>query len=136
MVAGRAVDKLGGDAHAVACFPDASFEDVGHAECPRHLLHIDLHTRESECGVTGNDRQRGDLRQVRDDVLGYAVAEIFLLRLAAHVDERKYAHRFLLLPPRSFFRTIGGMRARVRTARSPDGLEELVERLRAALPSP
>lgn len=34
-----------------------------------------------------------DLRQVGDQIFGNAVAEVFLLRIAAHVDERQYADR-------------------------------------------
>ena len=48
---------------------------------------------EGEGGVAGDDRQRRHLRQVGDDVLGDAVAEIFLLGIAAHVDERQDADR-------------------------------------------
>ena len=93
MVAGGAVDQLGGDPNPVASFADAAFQHVGDAERLRDFLHVDRLALEREGRVARHHRQRGHLRQIGDDVLADSVAEILLLGLAAHVDERKHAYR-------------------------------------------
>ena len=93
MVAGLAVDQLGVDPHPVAGLADAAFEHMGDIELARDLADIESLALERECGVPGNDREGRDLREVGDDVVGYPVAEIFLLRVAAQIDERQHADR-------------------------------------------
>ena len=94
VVAGRAVDQLGGDPHPAAGLAHAAFEHVADAELARHLgqTSTDL-ALEREGGVARDHDQRRDLRQVGDDVLADAVAEILLLGIAAHVGERQHADR-------------------------------------------
>ena len=60
-----------------------------------NLGHVDRLALEGEGGVAGDDGERGRLRQVGDDVLGDAVAEVFLLRIAAHVGEGQHGDREL-----------------------------------------
>ena len=91
MVAGRAVDQLRGDAHAGARLAHAAFEDVSDAELARRVLDVDLLALETERRVARDDRQRRNLRQIGDDVLADPVAEIFLLRISAHILERQHA---------------------------------------------
>ena len=93
VVAGLAVDQLGVDPNPIAGLADAAFQHVGDVELARDLADIESLALERECGVAGNDREGRDLRQVGDDVVGYPVAEIFLLRVAAQIDERQHADR-------------------------------------------
>ena len=69
---------------------------MGDVERARDFLDVHHLALEREGGVARDHEQRRDLRQIGDDVLGDAVAEIFLLRIAAHVDERKHADRHAL----------------------------------------
>ena len=52
--------------------------------------------------LRADDRQRRDFRQIGRDVLADPVAEIFLLRIAGHVLERKHADRRLDRASRAF----------------------------------
>src|SRR5689334_4625132 len=92
MLAGRAVDQLRVDANAISSFSDTAFQHVGDIELTRHLLHVRALSLETEGGVAGDDLEGGNLRKVGRDVLADAVAEIFLLRIAAHIDEGKDAN--------------------------------------------
>ena len=91
VVAGGAIDQLRGDAHAAARLAHAALEHVLHLELARHLRHVDELALVHERAVARDDGQRRDLAQVGDDVLGDAVAEVLLLGIAAHVDERQHA---------------------------------------------
>ena len=55
----------------------------------RDLLHVDRHAAIAERGRARTHRQHAPARQLGDDVLGDAVAEIRLLRIAAQVGERQ-----------------------------------------------
>src|ERR1700751_4884007 len=59
---------------------------------PGDIAHIERLALELEGCVARDDLERRDLRQVGRDVLADAVAEIFLLGLAAHVGERKHTY--------------------------------------------
>jgi len=85
-----AVDQLAGDPDPPAGLADAALEDVPDAEFLADLLHPDRLALVGECGVAGDDEQPRDLRQVGDDVLGDSVAEVLLLRVAAHVVEGQH----------------------------------------------
>jgi hypothetical protein len=91
MAVGRALDQLCRDAHAVARFAHAALENMRDIELAGDLSDIDSLRLERERRVARDDGERGHLAQIGDDVLGDAVAEIFLLRIAAHVDEREDA---------------------------------------------
>ena len=93
VAAGRAVDQLRGDAHALAGLAHAALEHVADPELPRELPDVDVLALERERRVARGDRERGDLAEVGDDVFADAVAEILLLRLAAHVGEGQHADR-------------------------------------------
>ena len=87
MAARRGIDQLGGYANPVSRLPDAALEDIADLQLAGEL--VDLHglALEVEGRVAGNDEDRRNLGEVGDDVLGDAVAEIFLLRIAAHIRE-------------------------------------------------
>jgi hypothetical protein len=86
---GQRVDQLGSDSEAVAGFPDASFEDVAHAEIAANRPHVLLRALQLHRGRSGDDTQRLDLREVRDDLLGEPVAEVLVVRVGAQVCERE-----------------------------------------------
>ncbi len=97
VVVARRLDQLRRDAHATAGAAHAALEHVVDLQLPRHLRQVDVLALERERSVARDDGERGDLAQVRDDVLADAVAEIFLLQVAAHVGERQHADRYALL---------------------------------------
>ena len=91
VIAARAFDQLGGDAHALAGLAHAALEHMTDLELPRDLGHVDVFALERKGRIAGDHRKRGDLAQVGGDVFADAVAEILLLGIAAHVDERQHA---------------------------------------------
>ena len=58
MRAGRCIDQLPGDAHAVARLAQAAFEHIADTEVMPDLLHIDGATLVGEAGIAGDDEQR------------------------------------------------------------------------------
>src|SRR5258706_2482904 len=94
MPAGRAIDELRGDADATTGLAHAPFEQVADLEVPRDLRCVDKLALEREGRVARGNPQRRNLAQVRDDVLGDAVGEVFLFGVAAHVGERQNADRY------------------------------------------
>ena len=82
-----AVNQLSRYTHARARFAHTSFQDKIHREFLPNLLHLYRFSFIGKGSVTRDDEQAGDFRQVRNDVLGDAVAEILLLGVAAHVVE-------------------------------------------------
>ena len=89
MLAGFGVDKLAGDADALARGPHAPFEEITHTEILRDLPHVDRFALVDEARIASDDEQPTQPRQRRDDVLGDAVREEFLLWIAAEVGERQ-----------------------------------------------
>ncbi|ANY83542.1 hypothetical protein BB934_35360 (plasmid) [Microvirga ossetica] len=87
MTAISAVDKLRGDAHARADFPDTAFQYKVDPEILAHLLRLHRFALVGEGCVACDNEQAGDLRQVGDKVFGDPVTEILLLGVAAHVVE-------------------------------------------------
>ena len=81
------VDELARNADARGGFAHTAFEDEIGAQLSADALHFHGLTFVGERRVTCDDRQRRNLREIGDDVFGDAVAEIFLLRIAAHVRE-------------------------------------------------
>ena len=71
----------------------AAFQDVAHAELPPDLPHVHGAALVGEARIAGDDEQPADLRERGDDVLDHAVGEVVLLRIAAHVRERKDGDR-------------------------------------------
>ena len=89
------VDELRGDANAVPGFAHAAFEHVAHAKFAADLAHVDRLALVGERRVARDDEQPARSRQRRDDILGDAVGEILLLRIAAHVLEGQHRDRRL-----------------------------------------
>ena len=93
MAAGRCIDELSGNAHAVRRLADAAFQHVAHAQFAADLLHIDRPALVGEARIARDDEQPADARQGRDDVLDDAVGEIVLLGVAAQIHERQDGDR-------------------------------------------
>ena len=93
VVVRRGVDELGGDAHAVAALADAALQDVAHAKLASDAFDVDGLALVIERRIPRDDEEPAKLRQTRDDVLGNTVGEVFLLRVAAHIDERQDGDR-------------------------------------------
>src|SRR6516165_2775623 len=93
MGAGSNIDKLGADAHALPGSAYATFEDIADAKVAANLLEIDGFSFVGECGIASDDEKPAPFRQRRDDVLGNAVDEIFLLGIATDIVKRKDGDR-------------------------------------------
>jgi hypothetical protein len=91
MTAGVGIDQLDADTDPVACAPDAASDHRTNVQIAGHLLDVDCDAAVAECGRARPYRQQAPARQFDDDVLGDAIAEIFLCRIAAHIGERQHA---------------------------------------------
>jgi hypothetical protein len=89
----RGIDQLGGDANTIANTPYAAFEQVAHAQIAPNLADIGRLAFVLEARVAGDDKQLGEARQLRDDVVHDAIDQIFLLRMQAHIVEREHGNR-------------------------------------------
>jgi hypothetical protein len=90
---GFAVDELDRDPHAIGRFAHAAFDDVVHTKFTRDLLRLHRLAFVHENRVAGDHEKFAEPRQFGNDVLGQAVGKKLLLRIAAHVDERKHRDR-------------------------------------------
>src|SRR5258706_1153361 len=93
---GFRIDQLHGDADSITHLPHAPLEDVIDAEFARDLLHFYRLTLVYEGRVTRDNEQVMETGQLRYDVLCEAVREEFLLRIAAHVNQRQHGDGRLL----------------------------------------
>jgi hypothetical protein len=116
MPAAAGIDELGCDAHAIAGLADAPLEHKTHAQVAPDLLHFGRPALVDEGGVARDDEQARDLREIGDQVLGQAIAEILLLDIATHVREGQHGDRRLVRHGR---RRCGLTRARS-SSRRPD----------------
>jgi hypothetical protein len=82
------LDELCGNPHSVAAFTNTAFEDVPHAELATYLLNVDRAALVSEARITGDYEKPFYPRKTGDDVFDYAVAKVFLLRIATYILER------------------------------------------------
>ena len=83
MAAGLGVDELGRDAELVLGAADAALEHVAHVELASELPDIYRFALVLERGVAREHAEVARPRQLGQDVLGQAVAEIVLFRVAA-----------------------------------------------------
>ena len=79
--------ELGRDANSLPNASYAALDDVAYPKDPAHLFYIVGLVPIMERGVTRDDIQLVEPRQLSDDVFGNAVAEIGLRRIAAHIGE-------------------------------------------------
>src|SRR6266508_6927890 len=83
----RAIDQLRCDQHLLPHFPYTTFQDVPYPHFSTNLLDLHSFALVGKGGVTGDDKEAGELGEVRRDVLGDAVTEILLLRVIAHIGK-------------------------------------------------
>src|SRR4029434_1842302 len=69
---------------------DTAVNDILDAEFAADIAHIDGTALIGKGGVAGDNEQFAEARQLGDDVLGDAVREILLRRIARHVGERQH----------------------------------------------
>src|SRR5258706_918618 len=112
MAAGRDVIELNRDAHALAGLAYAAFDDIADAEFLADLLQVDGPALVGERRVARDDEEPAQLRERRDEVLAEAVGKIFLLCIAAHVDEGEHGDHRPVGPWRRRKRRICGNWAR------------------------
>ena len=90
MAAGCNIIKLRGDTNTVAAFAYAAFDHVAHAQLFGDLLQMNGFAFVSERGVSSDHKKPAQLGERGDDVLTDTVGEVFLLRVATHIDEREH----------------------------------------------
>jgi hypothetical protein len=90
------INQLGGDPHPVARLLDTAFQNISNPELPAYLLNLDRLSFVRKRRVSGNDKEFAHLGQGGDDILRYAIGEIPLLRVAAHIIESKYGYGRLI----------------------------------------
>ena len=96
MATGGRVNQLGGDAYAGSGFAYASLQHVTDAQLLGHLLHFDGLALVRKGAVARDNEEPANLREGGDQVLGDAVGQVLLLRVAGHVVERQHGDRRLL----------------------------------------
>jgi hypothetical protein len=79
--AGSSIDQLRINADTIANAPDAAFQYVTDAELPSHIPNIGRLAFVLERRVARYDGELREPRNLGDDILGNAVAEILLLRI-------------------------------------------------------
>ena len=94
MQAAARVDQLRSDADPVAHPLHAALENVVHAEVPRDRRDIFILSLVGERGGASRHAQIRHMRDRVQDLFGDAVAEVFVRRIAAHVNERQHRDRF------------------------------------------
>src|SRR5262245_65813242 len=93
MGAGHGVGELCRDAYPRSLPANAALQDVAHAEIAAYLAHVDALALVLERGIAGDHEQLGEPRQLGNDILGDAVAEVVLALVATNVLERKHSYR-------------------------------------------
>jgi hypothetical protein len=89
MRAGRGIDELARNAQAIAGLANASFQNILHAKVSGDLADVGGLSLVGEARIAGDHEEPPQLRQGGNDIFCDAVAEIILLRVSAHVLERK-----------------------------------------------
>ena len=86
---GCGVDQLGADADAFAGAANAALQHVAHSELAPDLSDIRRLALVLEAGITRDDEQLAEPRELRDDVLDDAVGQVLLLGIGAQIGERE-----------------------------------------------
>ena len=105
VVVGVGPDQLCRNPHPMPRFPHAAFKDVARAQLLADLLDVDGLALVGEGRVAGDHREGAPAGEQRDDVLGDAVSEKFLLGVVAEIGERQYRDRPVLVEPRRAHRS-------------------------------
>ena len=85
-----AIYKLGIDTNPIAGFAHAALDHMGQVHVLGCLRDIDGATLEGEGRVAGDNRQRRDLGEIGDHILGDPVSEILLIGIVRTVGKGEY----------------------------------------------
>ncbi|MCY1549075.1 hypothetical protein D9M68_852270 [compost metagenome] len=96
MRSGRCIDQLPDNAHAIVQLAHTALEHIAHAELAPDLFHIHGPALVGKAGVTRNHEEPIDARQASDNVIDYAVDEVFLRLAATQIRERQDGDRRFL----------------------------------------
>ena len=83
------VDQLDIDADLVAGAPHAAFDDISNAKIPSDLLHVGGFAFIGERGIAGDHKAIRNPREIRRQIIGDRVGEVFLLRIIRQVHKRQ-----------------------------------------------
>src|SRR6185437_3943741 len=95
VIAARRLDQLRADADAPAEAAYAALGHEAHAQLAADALEVDGPAPIAERRIAGDHQQGRKPRQLRDDVLAHAVAEMLLRGIAAEIEKRQYRDRRL-----------------------------------------
>src|SRR5215467_6297970 len=87
MITVLSVDELRRHTDAAAGASNAAFEDRADSQRFGNLGDVLVLAAEGESGGAGRDLEIGNVGQEVDDLLSQAIAEVFIVGVAAHVDE-------------------------------------------------
>jgi hypothetical protein len=87
---GGSVNELPRDPYTICQLAHASFEYVTHTQLTADMLHVDGSALVGESRIPRDDEKPSDTREAGNDVVDHAIAEIFLLWVAAHVLKRQH----------------------------------------------
>ena len=82
------LDELHGDAHAVASLTHRTFDEVGRVQLLTDAPDVAVLAPELVRRGAGDNAQIGHLGERRSDLLGHAVGEECLRRVARHIRKR------------------------------------------------
>jgi hypothetical protein len=85
--AGIGIDQLHVHLNLVAGPSHASFQDIANAEIATNLFHVNGFALVGKGRVPGDHEASGDSRQIRGQIIGDPVGEIFLLRIVRQILE-------------------------------------------------
>ena len=86
------VEKLSRDAHVITRTHHGTLDNRIDVEFGGNLGQAFLGVLELHHGRPRNNPQRVDLRQVRDQLVGHSVGEVFLIGIAGKVIEGKHGN--------------------------------------------
>src|SRR5216683_6467307 len=96
VIARGRIHQLSRDAHLVVGPAYTSFQYVLHPQLLADILHFYRFALVGEGGGPGDNEEVRDSGEGGGQVIGNAVAEIFLLVISAHVREGQYCNRGLV----------------------------------------
>ena len=91
------IDKLGVDANTVAGLLNAALQSIANIQLLPDLFYIHCLALIEKNGVAGDNQQIIVTRQIGNDVVGNAVAEILLLGITAKILERQNGNGSLVV---------------------------------------
>jgi len=81
------IDQLNIHPNLVASPPHTSFEDIPNAEFAADLLHVDGLALVGEGRVAGDHKAPRYPREIRSQIVGDAICEVFLVRITRQVGK-------------------------------------------------